>query len=74
MSAPQRVTPGRITKQDIEAKLRAVQGGVEESIRSRRQKIIAGGIGGAVLMLIIVFLLGRRAGRSKNTVVEIRRF
>jgi hypothetical protein len=74
MRASQHVPPGRITKHDIEDKLRAVQGGVEESIQSRRQQIIAGGIAAAVLTLIIVFLLGKRVGSSKNTVVEIRRF
>jgi hypothetical protein len=73
MRASQHVPSGRITKGDIEAKLRAVQGGVEESIQSRRQKIIAGGVAAAVLMLIITFLLGKRAGRAKNTIVEIRR-
>jgi hypothetical protein len=74
MRASQHVPPGRITKRDIEEKLRAVQGGVEESIQSRRQKLIAGGIAVAVLTLVISFLLGKRAGRSKNAVVEIRRF
>jgi hypothetical protein len=63
-----------VTKQDVEAKLRALQGGVEESIASRRQQMIAAGIGIVVLTLLITFLLGRRAGRRKSTVVEIRRF
>ena len=33
-----------VTKGDIEQKLRDLAGGVEESIASRRQKIIAGGV------------------------------
>jgi hypothetical protein len=74
MRAAQHTPPGRITKSDIEAKLRAVQGGVEESIASRRQKIIAGGVAVAVLLLLISYLLGRRVGRSKSAVIEVKRF
>jgi hypothetical protein len=74
MRAPRHTPPGRITKHDIEQRLRAVQGGVEESIASRRQKIIAAGVAAAVLTLMISYLLGKRVGRSKSTVVEIRRF
>ena len=74
MRAQRHTPPGRITKHDIEQRLRAVQGGVEESIASRRQKIIAAGVAAAVLTLMISYLLGKRVGRSKSTVVEIRRF
>jgi hypothetical protein len=74
MRASRNIPPGRITKQDIEQRLRAVQGGVEESIASRRQMIIAGGVAVAVLTLIISYLLGRRVGRSKSAVIEVRRF
>jgi hypothetical protein len=74
MRASDAVPPGRITKRDIEDKLRAVQGGVEESIQTRRQKLIAGGVAVAVLTILVSYLLGRRVGRSKSTVVEIRRF
>ena len=74
MNASDAAPPGRITKRDIEDRLRTVAGGVEESIQTRRQKIIAGGVAVAVLMLLISYLIGRRVGRSKSTVVEIRRF
>jgi hypothetical protein len=74
MRSAQHVPPGRISKNDIEDKLRALQGGVEESIQSRRQKLIAGGIAVAVLTLLIAYVLGRRVGRRKTAVVEIRRF
>jgi membrane protein DedA with SNARE-associated domain len=36
--------------------------------------IIAGGVAVAVLTLIISYLLGRRVGRSKSAVIEVRRF
>ncbi len=71
MSAP---TTGKISKSDIEQRLRNLQGGVEEKITSQRQKIITAVIAAAVLTVLLSFLLGKRAGRKKNTVVEIRRF
>jgi len=66
--------PGPVTKADIEQKLRTVAGGVEESIASRRQKIIAAGVAAAVLMLMISFILGRRVGKAKSAIIEVRRY
>ena len=74
MSAARGTPPGRVTRDDIEQKLRTVVGGVEESIASRRQKIIAAGVAAAVLLLMISFLLGRRVGKSKSAVIEVRRY
>ena len=67
-------TSGKVTKADIEQKLRNLQGDVEEKIASQRQKIIGAAIAAGVLTILLVFLLGRRSGKKKNTVVEIRRF
>ncbi len=74
MTTPAQAPTGRVSKRDLENKLRALQGGVEETIQSRRQQIIAGGAALTALILIVTFLLGRRAGRRKSAVVEIRRF
>jgi hypothetical protein len=71
MSTP---TRGKITKADIEQKLRNLQGDVEGKIASQRQKIIGAVVGVGVLTILIAFLLGRRSGKKRNTVVEIRRF
>jgi hypothetical protein len=71
MSTP---TRGKVTKADIEQKLRNLQGDVEDKIASQRQKIIGAVVAVGVLTMIIAFLLGRRSGKKKNTVVEIRRF
>ena len=65
---------GKVTKADIEQKLRSLQGDVEDKISSQRQKIIGAVAALGALTVIIAFLLGRRAGKKKNTVVEIRRF
>ena len=71
MSTP---TTGKISRADIEQKLRNLQGDVEAKIVSQRQKIIAAVAAVGALTIIITFLLGRRSGKRKNTIVEIRRF
>ena len=71
-SAPQKEP--KITKADLEQKLRNLQGGVEESVASRRQKIIGSGIAIFVMMMLLAYVIGRRAGHKRSTVVEIRRF
>ena len=71
MSTPK---TGKITKADIEQKLRNLQGDVEGKIASQRQKIIGAAVAVGVLTILLTFFLGRRSGKKKNTVVEIRRF
>ncbi len=63
----------RISREDIEAKLRALQGDVQGKVEDRRSTVmvVAGGIG--VILVVVFFLLGRRSGKRRSTVVEIRR-
>ena len=65
---------GRITKADIEAKLRRLQGDVEEKVTSNRQKIITAVAVAAVVTVSLAYLIGRRAGRKRSAIVEIRRY
>lgn len=62
-----------ISREDIEAKLRALQGDVQGKVEDRKSTVmvVAGGIG--VILVIVFFLLGRRSGKRRSTVVEIRR-
>lgn len=64
---------GKITRGDIEAKLREMRGEVEQTAEAAKAPImaIAGGVAAAIVVL--AFLLGKRRGRRKSTVVEIRR-
>jgi hypothetical protein len=62
-----------VTRGDIEAKFRQLQGEVETTADSARSYVLIGGIAGAILIVLIVFIFGRRTGRKKSTVVEIRR-
>jgi len=66
-------TNGRITRGDIESKLREMQGEVQETTEAAKVPLLA--IAGGVVAGIVVaaFLLGKRRGRRKSTVVEIRR-
>ena len=64
---------GRISRADIEAKLRDMRGEVDKTAEAAKAPLmaIAGGVGAVVVLLS--FLLGKRRGRRKSTVVEIRR-
>lgn len=63
----------RITRDEIESKLRQLKGDAEEVAGAQKQTgLIAAGVGG-VLLLALVYMLGRRKGRKRSAVVEIRR-
>ncbi len=66
-------TEPRVTRADIEAKLRQIQGDVETGVESGRDIGKVATIAGVVLALGVVYLLGRRHGRKKRTIVEITR-
>lgn len=63
----------RIERSDIEAKLRQLQGEVDTAGEAAKgpAMIVAGVV--AVVVLGMVFLLGKRRGRRQTTTVEIRR-
>jgi uncharacterized protein (TIGR03382 family) len=64
---------GTIERDDLEAKLRELQGGVNETKESATSTLITVGAVLAVGVLAVAFLLGRRKGRRRTTVVEVRR-
>ena len=66
-------TNGKITRADIEGKLHEMRGEVEESAEAAKTPIMAIAGGVAVAIVIVAFLLGKRRGRRRSTVVEIRR-
>ncbi len=64
---------GRVTRGDIEAKVRALQGEVEQAGQSAKgPAMIIAGVA-AVVLLGAVFLLGKRRGKRQTTTIEIRR-
>jgi len=63
----------RITRDDLEAKFRAVQDDIQAKVDDRKQPIVVGALVGGFVLLFVFFLLGRRSGKGKTTLVEIRR-
>lgn len=63
----------RITPDQIEAKLRGLKSDLEGRADAAKQSLMPVAIGAGVLLLLIAYLLGKRVGKKKSTVVEIRR-
>lgn len=63
----------KITRAQLEAKFREVTGGVTDEVEEVRSQALAIGLGIVVVGVAVVFLVGRRMGRRKSTVVEVRR-
>ncbi|HZM31609.1 MAG TPA: hypothetical protein VFB77_14025 [Acidimicrobiales bacterium] len=63
----------RITRDDLEDKFRELEGEAREQVESARSTAITAGVIALVVLLLLAFLLGRRKGRHRSTVVEIRR-
>ncbi len=73
MATNETVTDSKITPEDLRAKLQAFQGDVQGKVDDQKMSIatVAGGVGMA--LMILMFLLGKRAGKKKSAVIEIRR-
>jgi hypothetical protein len=65
--------PTKITRDDLENKLRAFQGDVQGKLDDKKSTLMAVGVGVGAILLIVFFLLGKRSGKKKTTFVEIRR-
>jgi len=62
-----------VTKADIENKLREIKGDVDEDVERAKPVVEMVAMGGVILLILLAYLLGRRKGKKKTTVVEIRR-
>lgn len=62
-----------ITRATIEAKLREVRGDVEATAEAAKPAILVVAVAVGAVVLGAAYLLGRRRGRKRSTVVEIRR-
>jgi hypothetical protein len=69
MAAPDRT----ITRSDIEAKLNEIKGDVESTGQAAKPYALAAAVAGVVALGALAYVLGRRKGRKKTTVVEVRR-
>ena len=64
----------KITRDQIEAKIRDITGGVTDEVEGAKSQALTIGLAVAVASIAVVYLIGRRRGRRKSTIVEVRRF
>jgi len=62
-----------ITRDDLAQSIRSARGDLDAQVESTTARLMPLAIGGGLLLLIIAYLIGRRVGTTKSTVVEIRR-
>jgi len=63
----------KVTRDDLEAQFAAVQSGLRKEVDDRKGMLRTIAIGGGILLVLLIFLLGRRSGTRRSTFVEIRR-
>lgn len=62
-----------VTRADIEAKLAEIRGVTDETSEVAGEAAKTGLVVAGVGVVVVAFLLGRRRGRKKSTIVEVRR-
>ncbi|MBA2497950.1 MAG: hypothetical protein H0V33_12815 [Acidimicrobiia bacterium] len=67
------MTGEKITRDDLEAKFRELKGETDETAASAQSYLLGAAVVVGAIVLLAVFTLGRRKGKKRTTVVEIRR-
>jgi hypothetical protein len=62
-----------VERSDIEAKLREIRGEVDSTTTAAKPAVMAIAGVAVVAIFFVAYSLGRRKGKKKSTVVEIRR-
>jgi hypothetical protein len=64
-----------IRRDDLEAKLRALQGDINQKVSNKKDTAVAVGAGVGTFALVVAYLLGRRGRRKgRGRRVEVRGF
>lgn len=63
----------RITRDDLESKFRSVQSDIQSKVEDKTKNLATAAVVGGIVLLLVFFILGRRAGSKRTTFVEIRR-
>jgi hypothetical protein len=66
--------PQKITRDDIEARFRALTGDIDHKAEEARNTAVTVGAVVVAAVVVGVFLFGRSRGRKKTTLIEVRRF
>ena len=75
MAALTKATEGneKITRDDIESKLREIRGEVQDVGNDSKSYVLIAGVAALTAVVAGAYLLGRRKGKKRTTVVEVRR-
>lgn len=68
MTAAQPIRP-----EDIRAKLAQIQDETTSTVESAKTQIITVAVAVGVVVIAAAFLLGRRGGRRRSTIIELKR-
>jgi uncharacterized protein (DUF2062 family) len=63
----------RVTLSDVEDKLRSLSGSTESLVKDAAPPMIGAAVVAGVAAVAAVYMLGRRRGRRRASVLEIRR-
>lgn len=66
-------TETKISRQNLEDQFRSLQEEVTKKVEAKKQPALTAGIAGGLLLLLVMYLLGRRGGRKRSAIVQIRR-
>ena len=69
----QQPTTDKISPQDLQNKLQAFQNSVQGKVDDKKSTIAVAGGAAIIVLILVFFLLGKRSGRKKTTLVEIKR-
>ena len=67
-------TTTRITRQDIENKLRQVRGDVDTAGEAATKAGAIGAVVAGVVLVIAVYFIGKKRGKRSSTIIEVKRF
>jgi xanthine/CO dehydrogenase XdhC/CoxF family maturation factor len=66
-------TDERVTADDIRSKLNEIDGSVQSTAKATAPIALAVGAAAVLAVVVLAYTLGKRRGRKRRTVVEIRR-
>jgi hypothetical protein len=66
--------PDRITRADIEAKVAQIEQVLQGDVDKAKTPVLFTGVMMSVLVVLVAYFFGKRAGNKRSAVVEVRRY
>lgn len=73
MSTTSAAESEHISEDDLRAKIQSFQDGVQGKVDDQKNTLLTAGGVTLLVLLVLFFVLGKRSGKKKTTLVEIRR-